>query len=70
MFYVEVHLDTSGQLVDVKVAHHGENPAVSTTKARFVLGYGPLSHTENSSSASSQVQRVLKSTHVYYVIDG
>ncbi|KAM4623471.1 mediator of RNA polymerase II transcription subunit 1 [Polymixia lowei] len=27
MFYVEVQLDTSGQLVDVKVAHHGENPA-------------------------------------------
>lgn len=30
MFYVEVQLDTAGQLVDVKVAHHGENPAVST----------------------------------------
>ncbi|XP_056627467.1 mediator of RNA polymerase II transcription subunit 1 isoform X2 [Triplophysa dalaica] len=27
MFYVEVHLDKAGQLVDVKVAHHGENPA-------------------------------------------
>lgn len=27
MFYVEVQLDTAGQLVDVKVAHHGENPA-------------------------------------------
>ncbi|XP_026864985.2 mediator of RNA polymerase II transcription subunit 1 [Electrophorus electricus] len=27
MFYVEVQLDTVGQLVDVKVAHHGENPA-------------------------------------------
>ncbi|KAG8139947.1 hypothetical protein E2320_002725 [Naja naja] len=26
MFYVEVHLDTAGQLRDVKVAHHGENP--------------------------------------------
>ncbi|KAF7665401.1 hypothetical protein LDENG_00143990 [Lucifuga dentata] len=26
MFYVEVQLDSSGQLVDVKVAHHGENP--------------------------------------------
>ncbi|ETE70899.1 Mediator of RNA polymerase II transcription subunit 1, partial [Ophiophagus hannah] len=26
MFYVEVHLDTTGQLRDVKVAHHGENP--------------------------------------------
>uniref|UniRef100_A0A665T6D2 Mediator of RNA polymerase II transcription subunit 1 n=1 Tax=Echeneis naucrates TaxID=173247 RepID=A0A665T6D2_ECHNA len=26
MFYVEVQLDTSGQLVDVKVAHQGENP--------------------------------------------
>lgn len=29
MFYVEVQLDTSGQLVDVKVAHQGENPTVS-----------------------------------------
>lgn len=29
MFYVEVQLDTIGQLIDVKVAHHGENPAVS-----------------------------------------
>ncbi|KAG5854834.1 hypothetical protein ANANG_G00042030 [Anguilla anguilla] len=27
MFYVEVQLDAGGQLVDVKVAHHGENPA-------------------------------------------
>ncbi|XP_027014865.2 mediator of RNA polymerase II transcription subunit 1 [Tachysurus fulvidraco] len=27
MFYVEVQLDTMGQLIDVKVAHHGENPA-------------------------------------------
>uniref|UniRef100_A0A8C1NEA2 Mediator of RNA polymerase II transcription subunit 1 n=1 Tax=Cyprinus carpio TaxID=7962 RepID=A0A8C1NEA2_CYPCA len=26
MFYVEVHLDKAGKLVDVKVAHHGENP--------------------------------------------
>ncbi|KAJ0060387.1 hypothetical protein NL108_010164, partial [Boleophthalmus pectinirostris] len=26
MFYVEVQLDTTGQLVDVKVAHQGENP--------------------------------------------
>ncbi|XP_014847701.1 PREDICTED: mediator of RNA polymerase II transcription subunit 1 [Poecilia mexicana] len=26
MFYVEVQLDTGGQLVDVKVAHQGENP--------------------------------------------
>uniref|UniRef100_A0A8C9WRH9 Mediator of RNA polymerase II transcription subunit 1 n=1 Tax=Scleropages formosus TaxID=113540 RepID=A0A8C9WRH9_SCLFO len=26
MFYVEVQLDSGGQLVDVKVAHHGENP--------------------------------------------
>uniref|UniRef100_A0A8C5E5R1 Mediator of RNA polymerase II transcription subunit 1 n=1 Tax=Gouania willdenowi TaxID=441366 RepID=A0A8C5E5R1_GOUWI len=26
MFYVEVQLDSSGQLVDVKVAHQGENP--------------------------------------------
>uniref|UniRef100_A0A8D2Q4H8 Mediator of RNA polymerase II transcription subunit 1 n=1 Tax=Varanus komodoensis TaxID=61221 RepID=A0A8D2Q4H8_VARKO len=26
MFYVEVHLDPTGQLCDVKVAHHGENP--------------------------------------------
>uniref|UniRef100_A0A7N9AW67 Mediator of RNA polymerase II transcription subunit 1 n=1 Tax=Mastacembelus armatus TaxID=205130 RepID=A0A7N9AW67_9TELE len=26
MFYVEVQLDTSGELVDVKVAHQGENP--------------------------------------------
>ncbi|KAK1881645.1 Mediator of RNA polymerase II transcription subunit 1 [Dissostichus eleginoides] len=26
MFYVEVQLDTNGQLVDVKVAHQGENP--------------------------------------------
>ncbi|CAI5658793.1 unnamed protein product [Oreochromis niloticus] len=26
MFYVEVQLDTSGQLVDVKVAHQGESP--------------------------------------------
>lgn len=31
MFYVEVHLDKAGQLVDVKVAHHGENPAVRGT---------------------------------------
>lgn len=30
MFYVEVQLDTSGQLVDVKVAHQGENPTVSS----------------------------------------
>lgn len=30
MFYVEVQLDTGGLLVDVKVAHHGENPAVSS----------------------------------------
>lgn len=29
MFYVEVQLDTNGQLVDVKVAHQGENPTVS-----------------------------------------
>lgn len=29
MFYVEVQLDTTGQLVDVKVAHQGENPTVS-----------------------------------------
>lgn len=29
MFYVEVQLDASGQLVDVKVAHQGENPTVS-----------------------------------------
>lgn len=29
MFYVEVQLDTGGQLVDVKVAHQGENPTVS-----------------------------------------
>lgn len=29
MFYVEVQLDTSGQLVDVKVAHQGESPTVS-----------------------------------------
>uniref|UniRef100_A0A8C5D353 Mediator of RNA polymerase II transcription subunit 1 n=1 Tax=Gadus morhua TaxID=8049 RepID=A0A8C5D353_GADMO len=27
MFYVEVQLEPAGQLVDVKVAHHGENPA-------------------------------------------
>ncbi|XP_051530421.1 mediator of RNA polymerase II transcription subunit 1-like isoform X3 [Myxocyprinus asiaticus] len=27
MFYVEVHLDKAGQLVDVKVAHQGESPA-------------------------------------------
>uniref|UniRef100_A0A1D5R259 Mediator of RNA polymerase II transcription subunit 1 n=2 Tax=Macaca TaxID=9539 RepID=A0A1D5R259_MACMU len=26
MFYVEVQLDPAGQLCDVKVAHHGENP--------------------------------------------
>uniref|UniRef100_A0A8C2LSL6 Mediator of RNA polymerase II transcription subunit 1 n=1 Tax=Cricetulus griseus TaxID=10029 RepID=A0A8C2LSL6_CRIGR len=26
MFYVEVQLDPTGQLCDVKVAHHGENP--------------------------------------------
>lgn len=26
MFYVEVHMDKSGKLMDVKVAHHGENP--------------------------------------------
>uniref|UniRef100_A0A3P9J2F7 Mediator of RNA polymerase II transcription subunit 1 n=1 Tax=Oryzias latipes TaxID=8090 RepID=A0A3P9J2F7_ORYLA len=29
MFYVEVQLDSNGQLVDVKVAHQGENPTVS-----------------------------------------
>lgn len=29
MFYVEVQLDSTGQLVDVKVAHQGENPTVS-----------------------------------------
>uniref|UniRef100_A0A7N8X9M9 Mediator of RNA polymerase II transcription subunit 1 n=1 Tax=Mastacembelus armatus TaxID=205130 RepID=A0A7N8X9M9_9TELE len=29
MFYVEVQLDTSGELVDVKVAHQGENPTLS-----------------------------------------
>lgn len=29
MFYVEVQLDNGGQLVDVKVAHQGENPTVS-----------------------------------------
>ncbi|MGH0155087.1 UNVERIFIED_CONTAM: hypothetical protein FKN15_044356 [Acipenser sinensis] len=28
MFYVEVQLDSGGQLLDVKVAHHGENPAL------------------------------------------
>uniref|UniRef100_A0A2K5LS92 Mediator of RNA polymerase II transcription subunit 1 n=1 Tax=Cercocebus atys TaxID=9531 RepID=A0A2K5LS92_CERAT len=28
MFYVEVQLDPAGQLCDVKVAHHGENPVV------------------------------------------
>lgn len=28
MFYVEVQLDPAGQLCDVKVAHHGENPMV------------------------------------------
>lgn len=32
MYYVEVQLDAGGQLVDVKVAHHGENPAVSPEK--------------------------------------
>lgn len=31
MFYVEVQLDTAGQLMDVKVAHQGENPTVSMT---------------------------------------
>lgn len=29
MFYVEVQLDINGLLVDVKVAHQGENPTVS-----------------------------------------
>lgn len=38
MFYVEVQLDTNGQLVDVKVAHQGENPTVSLLS----LPYGPL----------------------------
>lgn len=28
MFYVEVQLDPTGLLCDVKVAHHGENPVV------------------------------------------
>lgn len=31
MFYVEVQLDGAGQLVDVKVAHQGENPTVRLT---------------------------------------
>ncbi|KAG8008673.1 Mediator of RNA polymerase II transcription subunit 1 [Nibea albiflora] len=35
MFYVEVQLDTTGQLVDVKVAHQGENPTLS--EARLLL---------------------------------
>lgn len=31
MFYVEVQLDTMDPVIDVKVAHHGENPAVRHT---------------------------------------
>ena len=31
MFYVEVQLDPTGLLCDVKVAHHGENPVVRIT---------------------------------------
>lgn len=31
MFYVEVQLDPTGLLCDVKVAHHGENPVVCIT---------------------------------------
>ena len=36
MFYVEVQLDASGQLVDVKVAHQGENPTVSLLYLPYV----------------------------------
>lgn len=32
MFYVEVQLDPTGLLCDVKVAHHGENPVVRITE--------------------------------------
>ncbi|NWX93279.1 MED1 polymerase, partial [Nothoprocta pentlandii] len=32
MFYVEVQLDPTGLLCDVKVAHHGENPVVCITE--------------------------------------
>ncbi|ROL47992.1 Mediator of RNA polymerase II transcription subunit 1 [Anabarilius grahami] len=32
MFYVEVHLDKAGKLVDVKVAHHGENPVANAVE--------------------------------------
>lgn len=34
MFYVEVHLDSTGLLCDVKVAHHGENPVVCITNKK------------------------------------
>lgn len=39
MFYVEVQLDTTGQLVDVKVAHQGENPTVSLTSINQSLQF-------------------------------
>lgn len=37
MFYVEVQLDNGGQLVDVKVAHQGENPTVSLVLIGHIL---------------------------------
>lgn len=39
MFYVEVQLDTVGQLVDVKVAHQGENPTVSLLSGSLMNGF-------------------------------
>lgn len=46
MFYVEVQLDPTGLLCDVKVAHHGENPVVRITekdkKNTFVFGTAVL----------------------------
>lgn len=37
MFYVEVQLDPTGLLCDVKVAHHGENPVVCIPGERGTL---------------------------------
>lgn len=43
---MEVQLDTSGQLVDVKVAHQGENPTVSTVQ--FFGGFFLIKMNETS----------------------
>lgn len=39
MFYVEVQLDPTGQLCDVKVAHHGENPVVCVDISLEPMGF-------------------------------